>query len=84
MDKQLTLGSLFDGSGGFPLAGQLNGIKPVWASEREPYPLKVTAARFPDMIQLGDIMKINGAAIPPVDIICGGSPCQDLSQAGNR
>ena len=57
MDKQLTLGSLFDGSGGFPLAGQLNGVKPVWASEIEPYPLKVTAARFPDMIQLGDIMK---------------------------
>lgn len=84
MNKQLTLGSLFDGSGGFPLAGQLNRIKPVWASEIEPYPLKVTAARFPDMIQLGDITKIDGAAIPPVDIICGGSPCQDLSQAGNR
>lgn len=84
MNKELTLGSLFDGSGGFPLAGQLNGIKPVLASEIEPYPLKVTAARFPDMIQLGDIMKIDGTAIPPVDIICGGSPCQDLSQAGNR
>lgn len=56
MSKELTLGSLFDGSGGFPLAGQLNGIKPVWASEIEPYPLRVTAARFPDMVQLGSIL----------------------------
>ena len=84
MTSKLTLGSLFDGSGGFPLAGALLGIKPVWASEIEPYPLKVTAARFPDMIQLGDITKINGTAIPAVDIITFGSPCQDLSVAGRR
>ena len=41
-----TLGSLFDGSGGFPLAGVLNGIMPVWASEVEPYPIAVTKSRF--------------------------------------
>ena len=79
-----TLGSLFDGSGGFPLAGSLCGIKPVWASEVEPYPIAVTRSRFPDMLHLGDISRINGAEIPPVDIITFGSPCQDLSVAGRR
>lgn len=80
----MKLGSLFDGSGGFPLAGVINGMEPVWASEIEPYPLKVTAARFPNMDQLGDVTKINGAAIEPVDVITFGSPCQDLSVAGKQ
>lgn len=80
----MKLGSLFDGSGGFPLAGVINGMEPVWASEIEPYPLKVTAARFPNMVQLGDVTKINGAAIEPVDVITFGSPCQDLSVAGKQ
>ena len=80
----MKLGSLFDGSGGFPLAGLIHGITPVWASEIEPYPLKVTAARFPDMKQLGDVRKIDGAKIEPVDVITFGSPCQDLSVAGKQ
>ena len=78
------LGSLFDGSGGFPLAGSLCGIVPVWAAEVEPYPIAVTRSRFPDMCHLGDISKVNGAEIEPVDIITFGSPCQDLSVAGKR
>jgi len=78
------LGSLFDGSGGFPLAGSLCGIEPRWASEVEPYPIAVTRERFPNMKHLGDISKINGAEIEPVDIITFGSPCQDLSVAGKR
>ena len=80
----MKLGSLFDGSGGFPLAGALFGIEPVWASEIEPYPMRVTAKRFPNMKQLGDVTKINGAEIEPVDIITFGSPCQDLSVAGKQ
>ena len=80
----MTLGSLFDGSGGFPLAGVINGINPVWASEIEPYPLRVTAARFPCMTQLGDVTQIDGAKIEPVDVITFGSPCQDLSVAGKQ
>lgn len=80
----MKLGSLFDGSGGFPLAGVINGIKPVWSSEIEAYPLRVTAARFPDVKQLGDVTKIDGAAIEAVDIITFGSPCQDLSVAGKQ
>lgn len=78
------MGSLFDGIGGFPLAAVHNGIIPVWASEIEAFPIEVTRLRFPDMIHVGDITKLNGAELPPVDIICGGSPCQDLSVAGAR
>ena len=78
------IGSLFDGSGGFPLAGSLCGITPTWASEVEPYPIAVTRSRFPSMKHLGDISKINGGEVEPVDIITFGSPCQDLSVAGKR
>ena len=83
-EKTLTMGSLFDGIGGFPLAAVRNGIVPVWASEIEAFPIQVTKARFPGMIHLGDITRLNGARLPPVDIVCGGSPCQDLSIAGTR
>ncbi len=76
--------SLFDGSGGFPLAAAMCGIEPVTASEIEPYPIAVTRSRFPNMKHLGDVSRINGAEIDPVDIISFGSPCQDLSVAGNR
>src|SRR5690606_36888241 len=81
---KLTLGSLFDGIGGFPLAASRYGIEPVWASEIEPWPIKVTKKHFPNMKHLGDITKINGAEIEPVDTITFGSPCQDLSVAGKR
>ena len=80
----LTMGSLFDGIGGFPLAAVHNGIIPVWASEIEPFPIRVTRLRFPEMIHVGDITKLDGGKLPLVDVICGGSPCQDLSVAGQR
>ena len=80
----LTLGSLFDGSGGFPLGGVIAGIRPVWNSEIEPFPIRVTEKRFPDVIHYGDVSKIKGADIPPVDVITFGSPCQDLSVAGKQ
>nr|DAG21018.1 MAG TPA: Cytosine specific methyltransferase [Bacteriophage sp.] len=78
----MTLGSLFDGSGTCPLAASMCGITPIWASEIEPYPIRVTKKNFPGMRHLGDITKINGAEIEPVDIVTFGSPCQDLSAAG--
>ena len=82
--SRLTIGSLFDGIGGFPLAAIRSGITPVWASEIEAFPIEVTKLRFPDMVHVGDITRLHGAELPPVDIICGGSPCQDLSVAGAR
>ncbi|KNY29050.1 C-5 cytosine-specific DNA methylase [Pseudobacteroides cellulosolvens ATCC 35603 = DSM 2933] len=84
MSDKLTLGSLFDGSGGFPLGALLNGIVPIWASEIEPFPIRVTTKRLPFVKHYGDIRKINGAEIEPVDIITFGSPCTDMSVAGKR
>ncbi len=84
MSSNLTLGSLFDGSGGFPLGGMISGITPVWASEIEPFPIRVTTKRLPFMKHYGDVSRLNGADLEPVDIITFGSPCQDMSVAGRR
>ena len=80
----LTLGSLFDGSGGFPLAAKLCGIKPIWSSEIEPFPIRVTSKRLPEVKHYGDISEIKGKKVEAVDIITFGSPCQDMSIAGKR
>lgn len=80
----MKLMSLFDGSGGFPLAASLCGIEPVYAAEVEPYPIAVTKNRFLKMKHLGDVSKVKGGEIEPVDIITFGSPCQDMSIAGKR
>ena len=82
--RELTLGSLFSGSGGFELGGLLAGIQPKWASEIEPFPVRVTTKRLPSVRHLGDIHAIDGGEIEPVDIITFGSPCTDLSIAGKR
>ena len=80
-NKPLTLGSLFDGSGGFPLGGLLSGITPVWASEVEPFPIRVTTKRMPWPKHYGNVSKMDGGKTEPVDIITFGSPCQDMSIA---
>ena len=80
----LTLLSLFDGSGGFCLAAKNAGIKPIAASEIEPFPIRVTTKRFPQVKHLGDIREIDGGKIEPVDIVTFGSPCTDLSISGKR
>lgn len=81
---EIKLGSLFDGIGVFPLAAARCGITPLWASEIEKAPISITKRHFPDMEHLGDIMKLDGGAIPPVHVLTFGSPCQNLSQIGNR
>ena len=83
-ETMLTLGSLFSGSGGFELAGLLAGVRPVWASEIEPFSIRVTTKRLPFVNHLGDINGIHGDEIEPVDIITFGSPCTDMSVAGKR
>ena len=72
MTQEITMGSLFSGSGGFELAGSIFGIRPIWASEIEPFPILVTTKNFPEMKHLGDINKLNGADLEPVTIIAGG------------
>lgn len=84
MAAGLTLGSLFDGIAGFPLAAAGLGIKTMWTSEIEPNCIEIAARHFPEAKQLGDITKLNGADLAPVDIISFGSPCQNLSTAGNQ
>lgn len=73
--RKLTLGSLFDGVGGFPLAGKMAGITPVWASEIEPFPIRVTEKRLPEMKHYGDIASLRGGDLGAVDVITFGSPC---------
>ena len=75
MKSKITLGSLFDGVGAFPLAASYFGIKAVWASEILPAAISVTKRHFPDMRHLGDITALNGGEIPPVEVLCFGSPC---------
>ena len=56
------------------------GIVPVWASEIEPFPVRVTEKRLPEMKHYGDVHGLNGADLEPVDIITFGSPCQDYAE----
>ncbi len=76
--------SLFDGSGCWQLAAEIVGFEAKYASEIEKFPIEVTKKNFPGMIHLGDVTKIKGDEIEPCEIICAGSPCQDLSIAGKR
>lgn len=73
-NRLLTLGSLFDGSGGFPLAGILSGIEPLWASEVEPFAVRVTTKRLPEMKHYGNVSKLSGTILPLVDFIPVASP----------
>lgn len=81
---ELTMGSLFDGIGVFPLAASRHGIVPVWASEIVPDAISITKRHFPEMIHLGDITALSGSKIPAVDVITFGSPCQNFSQIGDK
>ena len=78
----MTLGSICDGIGGWQLAAVRAGIKPVWSSEIDSFCCNVTRRHFPETVQLGDLNQITDA--PKVDIITAGTPCQNLSIAGNR
>ena len=82
----LRIGSLFSGYGGLDLAFRsvFPDSETAWLSDVEPGPRKILARRFPNVPNLGDITQIDWETVEPVDIIIGGSPCQDLSMAGRR
>lgn len=75
LDKKIKLGSLFSGIGGFELVGSWYNFDPVWASEIEPAPIRITKRHFPKMKHVGDITKLDGHTLEPVDVVTGGSPC---------
>ena len=80
-----THGSLFSGYGGIDIAvSEAFGARTAWVSDIDPGPCKVLEHRFPGVPNLGDITRIDWADVEPVDILSGGSPCQDLSAAGRR
>ena len=82
--ETIKLGSLFSGSGGFELGSLFAGIEPIWNSEIEPFPIRVTTKRLPQVKHYGDIRTLSGHTLEPVDIITFGSPCTDMSIAGKR
>lgn len=84
-NAQLTIGSMFSGYGGLDLAiEQVTGAKPKWFIEFDEAPSKILAHHWPGVPNLGDVTKVDWHTVPKVDIIAGGSPCQDLSAAGKR
>ncbi|WP_237140328.1 DNA cytosine methyltransferase [Mycobacteroides abscessus] len=79
------IGSLFSGAGGLDLAVEhVTGGRTVWHCEADPDASKVLAAHWPDVPNLGDITAVDWSAVEPVDVLCGGFPCQDVSAAGRR
>lgn len=81
---KLTLGSLFDGIGVFPLADSRYRIQSIWASEIEKAPISITKRHFPNIHHLGDIIKVNGGEVLPAHIITFGPASQNLANIGKR
>lgn len=81
----MRIGSLFSGYMGLDMAAEhVFGATTAWVADNAPGPRKILAHRAPDVPNLGDITTVDWATVEPVDIITGGSPCQDVSHAGKR
>lgn len=78
----ITVGSLFAGIGGFDLGLERAGMRVRWQVEIDPYCQRVLAKHWPDVTRYGDIRAVDWSTVEPVDLLCGGFPCQDISLAG--
>lgn len=84
MEKKLTVGSLFAGIGGFDLGFERAGFEIKWQVEIDDYCSRVLAKHWPHVRRYGDIRAIDWTTVEPVDVVCGGFPCQPHSTAGER
>ena len=80
----MTVGSLFSGIGGFDLGLERAGFTIKWQVENDPYCNRVLGKHWPDVVRYGDIRDVDWGTVEPVDLVCGGFPCQDLSFSGKR
>ena len=80
----LRVGSLFSGAGLCDLGLHWAGFKHQWFCEIDPFCRSVLARHWPGIPIYEDVTTLNGAELPPVDVLCGGFPCQDVSQGGKH
>lgn len=83
-DEGMKFGSLFAGVGGFDLGFEAAGMECCFQVEWDKHCQQVLAYHWPDVPRWSDVSDVDGADLPPVDVITFGSPCQDLSVAGKR